>query len=71
MYAHIESTVTALVCLLTAFVIQRIYDKERKQQNVHTISGIKWFRLAIFTWGIGALVTLISTKYFGFSASSK
>ncbi|WP_433991546.1 hypothetical protein U8527_07905 [Kordia algicida OT-1] len=71
MYAHIESTVTALVCLLTAFVIQRIYDKERKQQNVNTISGIKWFGLAIFVWGIGAFITLISTKYFGFSASSK
>ena len=71
MYAHIESAVTAIVCLLTAFVIQRIYDKERKRQNLNTISGIKWFGLAIFSWGIGAFVTLISTKYFEFSASSK
>ncbi|WP_420574401.1 hypothetical protein [Kordia sp.] len=71
MYAHIESTVTAIVCLLTAFVIQRIYDKERKQQNINTISGIKWFGLAIFAWGIGALVTLITTKYFEVSAQAK
>lgn len=71
MYAHIETTVTAIVCLLTAFVIQRIYDKERKRQDLQTITGIKWFGLAIFAWGIGAFVTLISTKYFEFSASAK
>ncbi|MFK7750673.1 MAG: hypothetical protein AB8B65_19940 [Kordia sp.] len=71
MYAHIESTVTALVCLLTAFVIQRIYDKERKQQKVNTISGIKWFGFAIFSWGIGAIVTLLATKYFQVSAAAK
>ncbi|MBC8756613.1 hypothetical protein H2O64_18215 [Kordia sp. YSTF-M3] len=71
MYAHIEATVTAIVCLLTAFVIQRIYDKEQKRQDLQTITGIKWFGLAIFAWGIGAFVTLISTKYFEFSASSK
>lgn len=71
MYAHIESTVTAIVCLVTAFVIQRIYDKERKQQNMNTISGIKWFGLAIFAWGIGALVTLISSNYFELSVRSK
>jgi DNA-binding CsgD family transcriptional regulator len=64
MYAHIDSIVTALVCLLTAFVIQRIYDKERKRQSLNTISGIKWFGLAIFAWGIGALVTLVATEYF-------
>lgn len=71
MYAHIESTVTALVCLLTAFVIQRIYDKEGKQQSRNTISGIKWFGLAIFAWGIGAIVTLLATKYFQVSADAK
>ncbi|WP_298515616.1 hypothetical protein [uncultured Kordia sp.] len=71
MYAHIDSFVTALVCLLTAFVIQRIYDKERKQQNPTTISGIKWFGLAIFAWGIGALVTLVATKYFEISPQVK
>jgi DNA-binding CsgD family transcriptional regulator len=71
MYAHIETTVTAIVCLLTAFVIQRIYDKEQKRQDLQTITGIKWFGLAIFAWGIGAFVTLVSTKYFEFSASSK
>lgn len=71
MYAHIESTVTAIVCLITAFVIQRIYDKEQKQQNMHTISGIKWFGLAIFAWGFGALITLVSSNYFGFSLQSK
>ncbi|WP_046756978.1 helix-turn-helix transcriptional regulator [Kordia jejudonensis] len=71
MYAHIESTVTAIVCLVTAFVIQRIYEKERKQQNRITISGIKWFGLAIFSWGIGAFVTLLSSNYFDFSTSSK
>ena len=71
MYAHIESTVTAIVCLVTAFVIQRIYDKERKQQNMNTISGIKWFGLAIFAWGIGAFITLVSSNFFEFSVRSK
>ncbi|WP_430409534.1 hypothetical protein [Kordia sp.] len=71
MYAHIESTVTAIVCLVTAFVIQRIYDKERKQKNMNTISGIKWFGLAIFSWGIGAFVTLLFSNYLTFSTSSK
>lgn len=71
MYAHIDSIVTALVCLLTAFVIQRIYDKERKRQSLNTISGIKWFGLAIFSWGIGALVTLMATKYFEVATDAK
>ncbi|MEM6720394.1 MAG: hypothetical protein AAF611_13800 [Bacteroidota bacterium] len=71
MYAHIDSIVTALVCLLTAFVIQRIYDKERKRQSLNTIGGIKWFGLAIFAWGIGALVTLVATKYFEVATQAK
>ncbi|WP_298426108.1 hypothetical protein [uncultured Kordia sp.] len=71
MYPHIESTVTAIVCLVTAFVIQRIYDKEQKQQNMNTISGIKWFGLAIFSWGIGALITLILENYSEFPKNSK
>ena len=70
MYAQIESTVTAIVCLVTAFVIQRIYDKERKQQNMNTISGIKWFGLAIFAWGFGAFITLISSNFFEKSSYS-
>ncbi|MEM6687261.1 MAG: hypothetical protein AAF617_15885 [Bacteroidota bacterium] len=71
MYAHIDSIVTALVCLLTAFVIQRIYDKEQKRQNLNTISGIKWFGLAIFAWGIGALVTVIAVNYFEVAPQTK
>ena len=56
----IEYTVTAIVCLISAIVIQRIFSKERlRQADPKAVEGIKWFGLAIFVWGLGALVNLI------------
>jgi len=38
----IEYIVTALVCILTAFVIQRIFLKEKKRKSISVaINGIK------------------------------
>ncbi|MFD2565290.1 helix-turn-helix transcriptional regulator [Aquimarina rubra] len=60
MYVTLEHYVTAIVCLITAFVIQRIYYKEKvKNQSSISINGIKWFGLAIFLWGFGALINII------------
>ncbi|MGY3792826.1 hypothetical protein [Aquimarina sp. 433] len=59
MYVTLEYYVTAIVCLITAFVIQRIYQKEKfKNQSSISIIGIKWFGLAIFLWGFGALINI-------------
>ena len=57
--------ITAIVCIITAFVIQRVYLKE-KQRDTSTISvrGIKWFALAIFSWGFGALLNIILISVF-------
>ncbi len=60
MYTTLEYAVTALVCLITAIVIQRIYYKEKRTGNTaKDIKGIMWFGLAIFIWGFGALINLI------------
>ncbi|MBW1295624.1 helix-turn-helix transcriptional regulator [Aquimarina litoralis] len=60
MYVTLEYYVTAIVCLITAFVIQRIYHKENfKNQSSISIVGIKWFGLAIFLWGFGALINIM------------
>ena len=56
----IEYTVTAIVCLISAVVIQRIFVKERSRRaDPESVLGIQWFGLAIFVWGLGALVNLI------------
>lgn len=64
--------VTAIVCIITAFVIQRVYWKE-KQRDASSISvrGIKWFALAIFSWGFGALLNIILISFFEISSSDK
>lgn len=60
MLSTIEATVTAIVCLITAVVIQRIYMKERlRGADPEAIKGIKWFGLAIFVWGLGAFLNLL------------
>ncbi|WP_273566209.1 hypothetical protein [Maribacter halichondriae] len=72
MLTTLEHVVTAIVCLITAVVIQRIYRKERSTHNVpQNIKGIMWFGLAIFIWGIGALINLVVTTFFGLSVSDK
>ena len=66
MLAIIEYTVTAIVCLISAVVIQRIFIKEQaKGIGAASAQGIKWFGLAIFAWGIGAVGNLLSTEIFG------
>lgn len=60
MYSTLEHYVTAIVCLITAFVIHRIYHKEKiKNQSTTSINGIKWFGLAIFLWGLGAFINSV------------
>ncbi|NAS32600.1 hypothetical protein GTQ40_16585 [Flavobacteriaceae bacterium R38] len=68
----IEYIVTALVCLITAFVIQRIFLKERKRKSMPiAINGIKWFGLAIFIWGVGALFNIILILFFKIESDHK
>jgi len=56
----IEYTVTAIVCLISAIIIQRIFIKERKEgSGENAIKGIMWFGLAILVWGLGAVLNLI------------
>lgn len=60
MISAIGYYVTAIVCIITAFVIHRIYYKEKKRHaSAISLQGIKWFGLAIFSWGVGALVNII------------
>tara|TARA_B100001146_G_scaffold209472_1_gene206442 strand:- start:3487 stop:4614 length:1128 start_codon:yes stop_codon:yes gene_type:complete len=68
----IEYSVTAIVCILSAVVIQRIYLKERKRgSSVKTTAGIKWFGWAIWAWGIGGLINLLLLAVLSFNASDK
>jgi len=64
--------ITAIVCIITAFVIQRVYWKEQ-QRDTSSISvrGIKWFALAIFSWGFGALLNIILISFFDISYNDK
>ncbi len=72
MLLSIEYTVTAIVCLISAVVIQRIYVKERsKGTGTKAIEGIKWFGLAIFAWGIGSLVNYVLVSGFQWSPTHK
>ena len=64
--------ITAIVCLITAFVIQRVYSKERqKDPSSLSVSGIKWFALAIFAWGIGALINIVFITFFNMDYDHK
>ncbi|WP_103070814.1 helix-turn-helix transcriptional regulator [Aquimarina sediminis] len=72
MYNTIEYTVTAIVCLISAVVIQRIFTKERRRgADARAIHGIKWFGLAIFVWGLGALINLIMVVGLQWSSTNK
>ncbi|PHS07154.1 MAG: hypothetical protein COA88_09150 [Kordia sp.] len=72
MSVTIVNYVTAIVCIITAFVIQRIYFKEKNRNaSVSSLKGIKWFGLAIFSWGLGALVNILLINIFGFEANDK
>jgi DNA-binding CsgD family transcriptional regulator len=53
-------SITALVCLLSAFIIQRVYLKEKKKHiKKREVAGIQWFGWAILIWGIDALLKTI------------
>ncbi|WP_027395438.1 helix-turn-helix transcriptional regulator [Aquimarina latercula] len=72
MYVTLEYYVTAIVCLITAFVIHRIYYKEKiKNQSSIAISGIKWFGFAIFLWGLGALINVILVQLIDIETTNK
>lgn len=72
MFLTTEYAVTAIVCLISAVVIQRIFVKERAR-NSHpmAIEGIKWFGLAIFVWGLGGFLNLILVKGLGWNPLDK
>ena len=64
--------VTAIVCIITAFVIQRVYLKEKlKDPSSTSVSGIKWFALAIFSWGFGALINILLISFFNIESNDK
>ncbi len=64
--------ITAIVCILTGFVIQRIYSKEKlRNAKAISIQGIKWFALAIFSWGLGALINIILISFFDVANEDK
>ncbi|MGB0895751.1 MAG: hypothetical protein ACPGU9_02230 [Flavobacteriaceae bacterium] len=72
MISAIEYYVTALVCLITAFVIHRIYYKEkRRHASEISLKGIKWFGLAIFSWGLGAFINIVLIALFHLEPNHK
>ncbi|WP_299135595.1 hypothetical protein [uncultured Tenacibaculum sp.] len=72
MLTKVSFYITAIVCLITAFVIKRVYFKEKnKNTDTNSIQGIKWFALAIFSWGAGAFINIILTSVFNISTNHK
>ncbi|MDR5591023.1 hypothetical protein [Christiangramia sp. SM2212] len=72
MLSTIEYAITAIVCIITAIIIQRIFIKERSRGTaVKSIQGIKWFGLAIFVWGFGAILNFIFTEILNWSPTNK
>lgn len=72
MFVILEYAITAIVCLITAVVIQRIYQKEkRRTAGKDEVKGIMWFGLAIFIWGFGALLNLLAVSGLGWSPANK
>lgn len=68
----LEYAITAIVCLITAVVMHRIYQKEKlRKTNSGSIAGITWFGLAIFIWGFGALVNLVGVWGLQLSPSNR
>ena len=71
MLSAIGYYVTAIVCIITAFVIQRIYFKEKRRKTSNlSLNGIKWFGLAILSWGIGSLVNIVLISVYGIAANN-
>jgi len=71
MLIQVSNYSTAIVCLITFFVIQRIYYKEKtKSTSSEAVEGIKWFALAIFSWGFGAFLHIILVEVFAIPQTS-
>ena len=72
MLSHISNFITAIVCLIAFFVIQRIYHKEKLKSlyTANSVEGIKWFALAILSWGVGATLNIVLTQVFNFPQTS-
>lgn len=72
MLAIVSNYITAIVCLITAFVIQRVYVKERaKNVDGKSVQGIQWFSLAIFSWGLGAFLNIFIISFFDVTSNHK
>lgn len=72
MIPYVSNYVVAIVCLIAAFVIQRVYLKERSQgRNQNSVHGIKWFALAIFSWGLGAFINIVLLTFFDLKTDDK
>ncbi len=71
MLFEITNYITAIVCLITAFVIQRVYTKEKLRDDTTSVRGIMWFSLAIFSWGLGALINIMLIDFFSVSIYDK
>ncbi|MGB1042782.1 MAG: helix-turn-helix transcriptional regulator [Tenacibaculum sp.] len=72
MFVLVSNYITAIVCLVTAFVIQRIYVKEKNRSiNAQSVQGIQWFSLAIFSWGLGAALNIILLSFFAINSQHK
>lgn len=72
MLAIVSNYITAIVCLITAFVIQRVYVKERtKNVDGKSVEGIQWFSLAIFSWGLGAFLNIFLISFFDINSNHK
>ncbi len=68
----LEYAITAIVCLVTAVVVQRIYKRERSRSDTNDgVKGILWFGWAIFIWGIGALFNCIAVAGLSLLPSNK
>ena len=60
----VTNYITAIVCLITTFVIQRVYTKEKLRDDTTSVKGIQWFALAIFSWGFVAFINIVLTGVF-------
>ncbi|WP_299107459.1 hypothetical protein [uncultured Tenacibaculum sp.] len=72
MFVLVSNYITAIVCLVTAFVIQRIYVKEKNRStDTQSVEGIQWFSLAIFSWGLGAFINILLISVLGIHSQHK
>ncbi len=72
MLSIVSNYITAIVCLITAFVIQRVYVKEKVKNTAgKSVQGIQWFSLAILSWGLGAFLNIVLVSFFDLNITNK